>query len=262
MATGPAAAGLQHHRLDRRLTGHPPEGALPLSDHAADFAAADAAGGPVLEAPALCVRHQGAAPRAEKRAIVRRLQQVPPRAVLLFMDETILRLFPPLRACWALRGQQAIVPITGRNAKRVLFGALNPHTGHRILLRRHRMRQQDFQEFLRLLRRRYRGRQIWLLLDEAPCHTAATSQALAAQLDIVLIWLPTRCSELNAIDHLWKELKGRMAANRQFPTIEKGTESAEQWVCGLSHRQALRKAGVLSKSYWLKNFSKNFWPPT
>jgi transposase len=216
----------------------------------------------VLEAPTVRVRHESAAPSAEKRALVRRLKQMPPRAVLLFMDETILRLFPPLRACWAVRGQQAVVPITGRNAKRVLFGALNPHTGHRILLRRRRMRQEDFQEFLRLLRRRYPGRQIWLLLDEAPCHTADRSHALATQLDIVLLWLPTQCSELNAMDHLWKELKSRLAANRQFKTIDEGTESAEQWVLGLSHPHALRKAGVLSKNYWLKNFSKNFWPPT
>jgi len=54
---------------------------------------------------------------------------MPAGAVLLIEDETILRLFPPLRACWALRGEQAVVPITGQNAKRVLFGVINPRTG-------------------------------------------------------------------------------------------------------------------------------------
>ena len=44
---------------------------------------------------------------------------------MLFIDATILRLFPPLRCAWAFRGQQAEVRITGRNAKRVLFGAIN-----------------------------------------------------------------------------------------------------------------------------------------
>ena len=133
---------------------------------------------------------------------------MPERAVLLIEDETILRLFPPLRACWAWRGQQAVVPITGRNAKRVLFGTLNPRTGHRLALQRRRMRQEDFHVFLRLLRARYRGRQIWLLLDEAPCHIAEKSQVLAARLNIILVWLPKQSSELNAMDHLWKELKG------------------------------------------------------
>ena len=51
---------------------------------------------------------------------------MPGEAALLMEDETILRLFPVLRRAWALRGQQAVVPITGRNAKRVLFGACAP----------------------------------------------------------------------------------------------------------------------------------------
>jgi hypothetical protein len=36
--------------------------------------------------------------------------------VLLFEDETVLRLFPVLRRAWALQGEQAKVAITGRNA--------------------------------------------------------------------------------------------------------------------------------------------------
>jgi hypothetical protein len=73
---------------------------------------------------------------------------MPRNAVLLFLDETILRLFPPLRFAWAFRGEQAEVRISGRNAKRVLFATINPRTGHRLILRRSRMRQEDFQIFL------------------------------------------------------------------------------------------------------------------
>ena len=83
---------------------------------------------------------------------------MPAGAVLLFSDATILRWFPPLRYAWAFRGQQTQVQITGQNAKRVLFGTINPRTGHRVVLRRLRQRQEDFQAFLRELRRRYRGR--------------------------------------------------------------------------------------------------------
>jgi hypothetical protein len=39
----------------------------------------------------------------------------------------MLRLFPLLRSDWALEGAQAKVPITGANAKQVLFGAINLH---------------------------------------------------------------------------------------------------------------------------------------
>jgi len=104
---------------------------------------------------------------------------MPADAALLFEDETVLRLFPVLRRAWALRGEQTKIGITGRNAQRVLFGTINPVTGHRIVQRSPNMRQEHFQAFLRLLRQSYPGRPIWLLLDEAPGHIAAKSQALA-----------------------------------------------------------------------------------
>jgi transposase len=181
------------------------------------------------------------------------LRQLPPGTVVLFEEETILRLFPPLRATWAYVGEQAVVRITGRKAKRVLFGAINPWTGHRIVLRRGKMRQADFQAFLWLLRHHYGRRPLALLVDRGPSHEAAKSQELAAALQIELLWLPKQCSELNAMDHLWKELKRVMAANRQFRTIDEGAAYAENWILNLGRQEALRKAGVLSKNFWLRH---------
>lgn len=179
---------------------------------------------------------------------------MPPGAVLLFEDETILRLLPEIRRAWALCGQQARVPITGQNARSVLFGTLNPRTGCRIVARGPGLRQACFQQFLRLLRRSYPGRQIWLILDKASCHTAPKSQALAKRLDIVLIWLPKQWSELNGMDQLWRELKANISANFQYTNIRKHATLAERWIFSLSKTEALRKAGVLSKQFWLKAF--------
>jgi transposase len=172
---------------------------------------------------------------------------------LLFEDETILRFFPPLRHRWAYKGQQARVPVTGQNAKRVLFGVINFKTGHCIVMRRHKQRQEDFRAFLKLLRNQYRNKPLALLLDKASCHAAAKSQSFAAQLNIKLIWLPKQWSELNAMDHLWKELKRNISSNRQFQTIDEQAEYAEKWILGLSTCCARRKAGVVSKNFWLKN---------
>lgn len=190
------------------------------------------------------------------------MKKMSPGAVLLFIDATILRWFPPLRYAWAVRGEQAVVKITGRNAKRVLFGAINPRTGHRLVLRRSRQTQEDFQAFLRHLRAHYGGRPIWLLLDRAPCHDAIKSRQLAAQLGIELLWLPKQCPELNPVDHLWKELKRLMAANRQFKTVDEGADHAERWFLGLTPREALRKAGILSQDFWRRDLLEDFWLPT
>ena len=55
------------------------------------------------------------------------------------------------------------------------------------------------------------------------------------------------------MDQLWKELKGQISANYQFASIEQDVRQAEEWLMSLSKRQALRKAGVLSKNYWLRS---------
>ncbi len=169
-------------------------------------------------------------------------------------DETILRLFPVLRRAWSLRGAQALVPITGRNAQRVLFATINIRTGHRICWRGRDMKQANFQALLCEVRRRYQQRPVWMLLDEAKCHIAARSQALAAALNIHLVWLPKQCSELNSMDQLWKELKGNISANYQYASIDEHATAAEDWLLSLTAKEALRKASVLSKDFWLRAF--------
>lgn len=115
---------------------------------------------------------------------------MPPEAVLLFEDETILRLFPTMRRSWSMSGEQASIAISGHNARRVLFGSINICTGHRIIMRHESMKQEGFGKFLEYLRRCHRNLPIYLLLDAEGLHTAAKSQTLAKKLHIELIWLP------------------------------------------------------------------------
>jgi hypothetical protein len=177
---------------------------------------------------------------------------MPTRAVLLCLDWTILRMYPPLRHAWSWRGQQKLVRITGENARRVLFGAINLRTGHRVLLRRKRATQADFQAFLRELHRRYPGRVLWLLLDRAGCQTAPNSQRLAEQLKMVRVWLPKQTPKLNAMDHLWREGKRNVSANRQYRSIDGHARRFECWIMHLTNWTARRKAGILSEHFWLK----------
>ena len=176
---------------------------------------------------------------------------MPPRSATLAEDETDLRLFPPLRAGWAKRGHAAPVPISGGNAKRVLFGAINIDTGHRLFLARHRGRAADCVAFLEEVRRRYRGRHVALLLDEDSSHTAAASRARAEELGIELLWLPKRSPHLNPMDHLWRHGKQVMLANHQYDSIDEQAERFIGYLRGLPPWQALAKAGILSGGFWL-----------
>ena len=155
------------------------------------------------------------------------------------------------------------MPITGANARRVLFGALNLATARRAVLVRRAAGQADAQAFLRDLRRRYRrAATLWLLLDRASAHTAPATQRLAAALRIALLWLPKQHPELNPMDQLWRELKRLVAANRQAESIDALADTAAAWVLGLTPAEARRKSGMASKHFWLKHLRHDFWPNT
>jgi hypothetical protein len=189
----------------------------------------------------------------KKRRIRREIRRLPPGSVLLAEDETDLLLFPPLRAGWSRRGQPCRVLLSGWNARRVVFGAMNLRTGARLFSVRRRQRQEDFQAFLELVERRYRGRPIALLLDEHPSHTAVRSQELAEELRIRLLWLPNRAPELNPMDQLWGQAKDIISANLQYPTIDDHVTAFIEYLNSMTKWEARYTSGILSKRFWLKS---------
>jgi transposase len=179
---------------------------------------------------------------------------------VLAQDETDLLLFPPLRGAWSLRGEPAAVRLSGKNARRVLFGALNLRTGRRLWLPRQRGQSEDFRAFVAAVRRHYRGRPVALLLDEDSCHTARASLAAAA--GMTLLWLPHRSPELNPLDTLWGQAKDAVSANKQYGSIDEHMDRFLDFLNSLSDDEALHTSGVLSEDFWLKQaLSKNFCGP-
>jgi hypothetical protein len=146
-----------------------------------------------------------------------------------------------------------VVRISGRNARRVVFGCLNLRTGTRTFLVRERQRAGDFQAFLGHLHEHYRGWPVALLLDEDPCHTAAGSRRAAERWGIELIWLPKRAPQLNPMDHLWGHGKDEVSANKQYEPIDAHVGRFLDYLEGLSSPEALKKAGVQSGDFWLKS---------
>jgi hypothetical protein len=188
----------------------------------------------------------------KKRSLRRQIKALPASTALLAQDETDLLLFPPLRAGWTRRGEPAPVPICGFNARRTVFGTLNLCTGHALFLEERRRRAEEFQRFLELIHWHYRAWPVALLVDENSIHTAQGSQALAQALGIELLWLPKRSPHLNPMDHLWRHGKAAVCANYQHASMDEQADRFIEYFQNLSAAERLRKAGVLSKRFWLR----------
>jgi transposase len=189
-----------------------------------------------------------------------------PLARVLFVDETDLLLFPPLRAGWAMRGQAKHVALSGRNAKCVLFGAVDALSGQVFLLARQRQRAEDFCAFLRYLRACHQQQVLVLVLDEDSSHTAHRSKTLADELGIILLFLPKRSPHLNPVDHLWRAVKQQICANHQYEDLEDQVYQVANYLHSLPPQEILTKAGICSPGFWVgclrPPLCKNFSGPT
>jgi transposase len=173
------------------------------------------------------------------------------RTVLLMLDETIITETPPLYCCYCRKGAQAAVPITGNRQKRILHGVLNVTSGDALLLITREWVAETHQAFLRMIRAHWRGWRIVLFEDRGTPHTAEESREAAAGLGIEVRWLPRATPELNAMDHLWRQVKGRALANRPTRSIDGSADAACRYIIEMSRRERLKAAGVLSGGFWL-----------
>jgi len=167
------------------------------------------------------------------------------------LDETIICETPPLYSCYGRIGQQVRVPITGNRAKRILHGVMNIRSGDVLLLITDEWVPETHQYFLSMIRSHWRGGPIILFEDRGSPHMAEDSRDWAADLGIEIRLLPKATPELNAMDQLWRRVKGETLASRATQSIEKSAHSICQHILDLNPRDRLRKAGVLSGNFWL-----------
>jgi transposase len=167
-------------------------------------------------------------------------------------DETALREFPPLRAGWSKRGEQAVVLISGRNARRVVHGALRPNTGELVCVVRERHRADDSLALVAALGTVRSQVPKLLLWDNAPPHHPHRVRDAAQAAGITVAFLPFRSPELMPLEELWRGLKGEIAANRAYPTIEELATRAVAWLGALTDDERRRRCGLTSSKFdWL-----------
>ena len=134
-----------------------------------------------------------------------------------------------------------------------MHGALNIATGDLLLLSTEVWDEVTHQYFLQMIRAHWRGWHLILFEDRGSPHTAEQSLEVAAELGIEIRLLPRATPKLNAMDYLWRHVKGRALADRPTQSIEQSADAACRFLLEMSRRERLRKAGVLSGNFWLTN---------
>ena len=167
-------------------------------------------------------------------------------------DTTTLREFPPLRSAWARRGHQAVVTISGRNARRALHGVCHPQTGEMVRVVTDRSRGADVAQVIAALGAVRPGIPKLLIWDNAPPHHTHVVRDAAREAGIEIAWLPFRSPELNPCEDLWRRLKAVIAANRCYTTVDELAHRALDWLDHLSADDVLRYTGLSSSKFdWL-----------
>lgn len=90
---------------------------------------------------------------------------------------------------------------------------------------------------------------ITLVLDNARYQRNVTVQALAAQLRITLLFLPSYSPNLNLIERLWRFLKRHSIYGRYHPTFSEFKAAIEETIAGLSTTHADQLATLMTLQF-------------
>ncbi len=146
----------------------------------------------------------------------------PDRYELHAEDETHVETNPYLTRVWHRRGVQPTLPAVGTNRRLTIFGSVEALGRGRVEVVCARQDSAGFKRYLEALDARHAatGREIYLAIDNGPCHTSQVStDALAERAAwLPVIWLAKYSPELNPKEREWRVLK-RDARSHLAPSL-------------------------------------------
>lgn len=166
-------------------------------------------------------------------------------SIILIEDETILKTLPPLRQMWMPVGQQVQVPTPFQNENLCLYGALEFNTGTYCYQFYDTGNSDHTISYLEHLLATYPDQPILLIWDHARYHTSQAVQLwLEAHPRLTVMLLPKYAPKLNPVEHIWRQLKDRVAANltRSLSALQ---QACERFFQEHSPLDLLRMAGLL-----------------
>jgi len=154
---------------------------------------------------------------------------------LHYQDETHVETNPSLYKVWRRRGVQPTIPAAGTNRRLTVFGSVEARGRGRVEVICPAQDAACFAHYLSVLDARHAatGKEVYLVLDNGPCHTSKATKAALAERSAWLhvIWLAPYSPQLNPKEREWKQLK-RDARSHLAPTLR---AFVDEIAAGLRH---------------------------
>lgn len=167
-------------------------------------------------------------------------------ALIVFEDESGFSLIPVVRATWAPRGRTPVLRHRSSWKRLSMAGALAYEPdGSDAQLIFHMLpgayNDEALIEFLTELHTLIEGRKVTLIWDGLPSHRSRRMKAwLATQRHwLVVEPLPAYAYDINPIEQVWGNLKGKELANLCPDTIEEAAGLADEGLCRIGSETQL-----------------------
>jgi hypothetical protein len=110
-----------------------------------------------------------------------------------YAEEFNLSWMPTLKAIWGPKGQQVMIQTPAQPKKRYGIGAVDYHTGERVVLVRRRKRRREIAELLEALLEKHTTGKIYMAWDNSNTHEDDEIEEVLGEAAgrLVLLYLPT-----------------------------------------------------------------------
>ena len=161
---------------------------------------------------------------------------------MYFQDESRFGLMTVLRRAITLAGIKPVGPYQHRFIYRYCYGLVEPVRGDRFFVTAPQVNTFYFEFMLREFSLHEPETMKFVFLDRAGYHRA---KELQVPQNVRLVYLPSSNPELNPVERLWEDMKGKVAFNNF-----KDEEELEQWIeTTLRGYSSLQIASLTSYSY-------------
>ena len=158
--------------------------------------------------------------------------------VILYEDEAIFTSEPTITEMWTKQGEQGIVPTSGETRKRTaISGAVNPETGDFYDQFSPAANTESFKEFMQTVSKATLPKTVVMPMDNATYHHfKGIDEWWKANIpNITLMYLPSHCSFLNAIELLWKDIRNAVTHNTLFDNFNSTISHLKDYIAELKN---------------------------